>query len=138
MEDLTYDGPRPPGRAADVNLYEIGADIPGGKAVLLVAEVDAADDVFVGQWTDEDTVSRIFDGDLYIRLSRSTPASPPVVDADLILAHDGQLMPITRVRNSTDWARELRPTAAAITTLHADLEAKLECRTHAQAVAAPD
>ncbi|GAA2063772.1 hypothetical protein GCM10009839_88970 [Catenulispora yoronensis] len=132
------DGPTPPGRAADVNLYEIGADIPGGKAVLLVAEVDAADDVFVGQWTDEDTVSRIFDGDLYIRLSRSTPAFPALVDAELILAHDGQLLPITRVQNSTDWARELRPTAAAVTTLHADLEVKLECRTHAQAVAAPD
>ena len=132
------DGPVAPGRADDVDLHTIGADIPDGKAVLLITEIDVVDDVFVGQWTDEDTVSRIFDGDRYIRVARSTPTFPDLVDADLILAHDGQLMPITRVQNSTDWAQELRMTAAAITTLHADLEARLECRTHAHAVAAPD
>jgi hypothetical protein len=132
----TDEEPKTSARAADVDLQTIGADIPDGKAVLLVTEIDMPDGVFVGQWTDEETVSRIFDGDVYIRLARSTPAFPSLVDAELILAHDGQIMPITRVQNATNWAQELRTPAAAIMTLHTDLESRLECRAHA--AAAPD
>jgi len=65
----TDDEPAAAARAADINLYTIGADVPDGKAVLLVTEVDNPDGVFTGQWTDEETVSQIRDGDLYIRLA---------------------------------------------------------------------
>lgn len=118
----TEERPAAPGRKADVDLYAVGADIPDGKAVLLVTEIDNSDRRFVGQWTSEEEVSKVWDGHVYIRLRTAVPAFPALVDADLILAHDGQLMPITRVRNASDWANDLHVPAAAVTTLHTDLE----------------
>jgi hypothetical protein len=122
----TDDEPAALTRAADVDIYTIGGAIPEGAAVLLVTEIDTPDGVFVGQWSDEDTVSRVFDGDLYIRL-RSTDAV--TVDAELILAHDGQLMPVIRVQGK-DWAERLSTPAAAIMTLHTDLEEKVRCKAY--------
>lgn len=106
--------------------------------MLLLTEIDNPDGVFVGQWSDEDTVARIFDGDVYVRLRRITSVSPTMMDAELILAHDGQLMPITRTQNTATWAEDLRTPAAAIMTLHADLESRLECRAYAEGAATPD
>lgn len=131
----TDDRPVAPARADDVDLYTIGAAIPEGKSVILVTEIDAPDGVFAGQWSDEDTVSRIFDGDVYIRLRR---AQTDTADAHLILAHDGQLLPVMRVQDVADWAEQLRPAAAAIMTLHADLESGVRCRPHAGAEAPTD
>lgn len=134
----TDDATTAPARADDVDLNTIGADVPEGSSVLLVTEIDLPDDKFTGQWTDEDTVSRIFDGDVCIRLERSDPVFKGVVDAELILAHDGQLLPVVRVRGSSDWAQELRTSAATIMTLHTDLESGVRCRQHAGAEARTD
>ncbi|WP_194925087.1 hypothetical protein [Catenulispora pinisilvae] len=131
----TDDRPVAPARADDVDLYTIGADVPDGEAVLLVTEIDSPDGVFVGQWSDEETVSRIFDGDVYIRLRR---AQADTVDAHLILAHDGQLLPIMRVQEVADWAEQLRPAAAAIMSLHADLESGGRCKAYVDIAVAPD
>lgn len=131
----TEERPPAPERDADVDLYAIGTGIPDGDAVVLVTEIDNPDGRFVGQWTTEDEVSKIWDGYVYIRLRKSDPTFPALVDADLILAHNGQLMPIVRVRNTSAWADELRVPAAAIMTLHTDLESGDVCKAHADGVA---
>jgi hypothetical protein len=120
--------PTAAGREADLDLYTIGADIPDGEAVLLVTEIDNPDGVFAGRWTTEEEVAKIWDGELYIRL-RHTDAG--AVEAELILAHDAQLMPIVRVSGSGDWAEQLRGPAAAIMTLHTDLESGDPCKARA-------
>lgn len=131
----TEESPAAPDREADIDLFAIGADIPDGEAVLLVTEIDNPDVRFVGQWTTEEDVSKIWDGYVYIRLRNAESAFPTLVDADLILAHNGQLMPVVRVRGASDWANELRMPAAAIMTLHTDLESGEVCKPHANAVA---
>jgi hypothetical protein len=120
--------PTAAGRVTDLDLYAIGADIPGGAAVVLVTEIDNPDGVFVGRWTTEEEVAKIWDGDLYIRLRR---ADADTVEADLILAHDAQLMPIMHTTGASDWAEQLRAPAAAIMTLHTDLESGDPCKARA-------
>lgn len=127
----TDDAPAAPGREADLDLYAIGADIPDGAAVVLVTEIDVPDGVFVGQWTTEEDVATIPDGYVYIRLRRADAAG---VDADLILAHDGQLMPVTRVLGAEDWAEQLRTPAAFAISLHTDLESGETCKPFGGAV----
>lgn len=125
-----------PGREADFDLYTIGADIPEGAAVVLVTEIDNSDERFVGQWTTEEEVSNVRDGCLYIRLRNADPASRALVDAHLVLAHDGQLLPIVRLHGVSDWAIQLRTPAAAIMTLHTDLESgEVVCKARADDVA---
>jgi hypothetical protein len=57
------------------------------------------------------------------------------VDADLILAHDGQLMPVVRLLDVEDWAEQLHAPVAAIMTLHTGLESGDPCKAHADGVA---
>lgn len=76
-------------------------------------------------------MSKIWDGYVYIRLRNADPAFPALVDADLVLAHNGQLMPVVRLTNTTEWAEQLRMPAAAILTLHTDLESGDVCKVHA-------
>ncbi|ACU72909.1 hypothetical protein Caci_4041 [Catenulispora acidiphila DSM 44928] len=135
----TDEQPTAPDGEPDLDLYAIGADIPDGAAVVLVTEIDnPIDEVdshlkrFIGRWATEDEVSKIWDGYVYIRLRR---ADAETVDAELILAHDGQLIPVVRLANTTDWAEQLRLPANAIMTLHTDLESGDPCKDHADGVA---
>lgn len=114
-------------RDGGLDLYAIGANIPGGAAVVWVTEIGDPDGVFAGKWVDEERVSRIFDGDVYIRLRRVDAGS---VDADLILAHDARLVPVVRLLGVEDWAEQLRPPAAAIMNLHTDLESGEPCKSY--------
>ena len=124
--------PTATGQGINLDLYAIGTDIPD-DAVVVVTEIDNPDGVFVGRWTTEDELAKIWDGELYIRLHRS---GPDAVDAELVLAHDAQLMPIVSVKGASDWAEQLRAPAAAIMTLHTDLESGDPCKAHATGLAA--
>lgn len=128
----TDEQPAGTGREADLDLYAIGADIPDDRAVLLVTEIDNSDGVFAGRWTDEEELSRISDGEIYLRLRRTGTAS---VDAELILAHDGQLMPVMRLLGVKDWAEQLRIPAATVRTLHTDLESGETCKAFVDGIA---
>jgi hypothetical protein len=128
----TDEQPTAPDGEPDLDLYAIGADIPDGAAVVLVTEIDSHLKRFVGRWATEDEVSKIWDGYVYIRLRR---ADAQTVDAELILAHDGQLIPVVRLASTTDWAKQLVSPANAITTLHTDLESGDPCKDHADGVA---
>ena len=113
---------------AELDLYAIGANIPRGDGVVWVTAIDSADGVFLGQWVDEQHVSRICDGEVYIRLRR---VDDGLVDAELILAHDGRLVPVVRLLGVEDWAEQLRTPTAAITGLHTDLESGEVCKSYA-------
>jgi hypothetical protein len=41
---------------ADLDLYAVGANIPGGAGVVWVTAIDHSDGVFAGQWVDEERV----------------------------------------------------------------------------------
>jgi hypothetical protein len=129
----TDDKPAVTGQEADLDLYAIGADFPDGGAVVLITEIDLPDRRFVGRWSSEEELLRVWDGDLYVRLRRTDRVSA-VVDADLILAHDGRLMTFLHVRGVAEWAKELLPTAAGVMTLHTDLESGETCKPHAEGV----
>ena len=117
---------------AGLDLYAIGANIPGGAGVVWVTAIGNHDGVFVGQWVDEAHVSRVVDGDLYIRLRR---VDGGLADAELILAHDGRLTPVARLQGVEDWAEQLRTPAAAIAGLHTDLESGEPCKSYADGAA---
>lgn len=121
-------------RDTDLDVYAICADIPDGLAVLLVTEVDLHDGVFAGRWTTDADVARVSDGEIYIRLRRIDPVYV-LVDAELVLAHDGHLMTVMRLHGVRDWADELRLPAAAIRSLHTDIEAGEPCRAYAESTA---
>jgi hypothetical protein len=119
-------------RDADLDLYAIGANIPGGSGVVWVTTIDHSDGVFAGQWVDEERVSRTCDGDVYIRLRR---VDGGLVDAELVLAHDGRLVPVVRLLGVEDWAEQLRTPTAAVAGLHADLESGEPCKSYADGAA---
>lgn len=128
----TDEEPAATGREADLDLYAIGADIPDGKAVLLVTEIDLPDGIFVGRWTTEEEVSTVPDGYLFIRLRRADDAT---VDTEVILAHDGQLMPVVRLLGVEDWAEQARTPAAFAMSIHTDLESGEMCKSFADGAA---
>ena len=130
---MTIDEEAVSAMGAELDLYAIGASIPGGAGVVWVTAVGSHEGAFVGQWVDEQHVSRVCDGEVYIRLRR---VDGGLVDAELILAHDGRLVPVVRLLGVEDWAEQLRTPTAAITGLHTDLESGEVCKSYAD-VAAP-
>lgn len=99
-----------------------------------VTEIDNPDGVFIRSWVDEERLSHIYDGDVYIRLRR---AGVGTVDAELVLAHDAQLIHVMRLIGVEDWAQQLRMPAAAIMSLHTDLESGEPCKSYAAGAAVP-
>ncbi|MFE3785359.1 hypothetical protein ACFXPA_45115 [Amycolatopsis sp. NPDC059090] len=103
---------------------------------MLVAAVDTDPDpdpdragdvaLFAGRWIPGQPRARSHDGDLVLRMARPAASSCPrprddAADIEMLLACHGNWHRVGRWRGVDDrWPRIVAPTAAAVTSLHAD------------------
>ena len=119
---------RPSNDEPTIDLTAIGTDVPDGGGVLWVTEVGGTSDdrVFNGSWVDPHQLEHVFDGDVYILITRSDDDR---VEAELLLAHNGKMRPGGRWTGlDAGWAEVLLDPADTLMGLHIDLEEGVQCQ----------
>ena len=117
--------PRPSDDEPTVDLTIVGFDeIPDG-GVFWATEVGGTTRLFNGHWVDAHQLKHVFDGDVYVRL---TPSGSDVIDAEILLAHNGKMRPGgCWSQLGPGWAEVLLDPVETLMSLHLDLEESVQC-----------
>lgn len=112
----------------DLTLLDVD-EIPDGGGVFWATEVGGTTRHFTGNWVDEHRLEHVFDGEVYVRL---VPNGTGLLDAEILLAHDGKLLTGgSWSQLGGGWAEMLLDPVETLMRLHGDLLDGATCKQFA-------